>query len=715
MTGSDEPRDTPSRELATVHHLPARRDGDVIDGELVTAAAYADIQRRRALERWRAYRRDVVTVTRVTRTVVTHDHAKTAARAVTRHALHVVTGAGVIAQRVWEARTNSRYERVMRAAETLGDWDRLEKWEALGEQARERRHKRTMAWLQAPIDLLRAVVIAGLAATVVLLALGALLYAGTGDPADVLAPIRAVITLVTWVAWAVTIAWGPFILALPWLLVLALWHIGRKADRTPQWCAPAKTRRDSERITPSKVVTAFRDLGIPTLRKAITDMGDAGAGMLSPIRIAGCGVEVDVTLPPGVTTLEVMSRRRKLAENLDRHEHEVFPTVAPSPRTVRVWAADAGALDEPIGPSPLVLDADYRADYQRGAAPWGQNLRGDALPVSVYQRHLLMIGLSNQGKTKGMRALALWLALDPRPELRIADLKGAGDWAMFDGVATGLIEGPSDDHVIAATEMLEDGVREMDRRLSDGGPWEPLILIVDECQQAYMCPAKDEAGRPYGGGKSTSRYLTAVRKIQNQGRAVDVLLWQGAQNPTNQNLPVLAREGAHLRICTAVGTEEQSRMALGDKAVDGGAAPHLLRAGLDKGTVVVAGDGAPLADGESSVTARTHYIDDAAAEEIAARAKALRGPVRRRVVVEEERDLLADVLEALGGDDMANAADMPARLRVLAPGYRGYRHMHGEGLAALLRAEGIKVTDLKGYLKVRADRVRAVLDEREGG
>ena len=35
---------------------------------------------------------------------------------------------------------------------------------------------------------------------------------------------------------------------------------------------------------------------------------------------------------------------------------------------------------------------------------------------------------------------------------------------MFDGLATVLIQGPTDDHVIEATEMLEGAVEEMNRR-----------------------------------------------------------------------------------------------------------------------------------------------------------------------------------------------------------------------------------------------------------
>ncbi|GGJ19037.1 hypothetical protein GCM10010121_032420 [Streptomyces brasiliensis] len=46
-------------------------------------------------------------------------------------------------------------------------------------------------------------------------------------------------------------------------------------------------------------VKALRDLGVPALRGAIKEMGEAGASTLGPIRIAECGVEVDVDLSSG--------------------------------------------------------------------------------------------------------------------------------------------------------------------------------------------------------------------------------------------------------------------------------------------------------------------------------------------------------------------------------------------------------------------------------
>ena len=107
---------------------------------------------------------------------------------------------------------------------------------------------------------------------------------------------------------------------------------------------------------------------------------------------------------------------------------------------------------------------------------------------------------------------------------------------MFDGLATILIQGPTDEHVIQVTEMVEGAVDEMNRRIQapPGTVFPPLIVLVDEAQVAFMCPAKDEDKRPYGGSKANSRYFMAVRKIHNQGRAVNVLMWQGTQDPTER-------------------------------------------------------------------------------------------------------------------------------------------------------------------------------------
>jgi S-DNA-T family DNA segregation ATPase FtsK/SpoIIIE len=653
---------------------------------------------------------------RAVKTAAKHERTRTAARAFVRHNLYVVGGARIVARRTWDGRTAARYERMLRAAEAAGNYEVAAEWEERGQRFRDARHRRRMDLLTSPVDAAKGALVGTGMGIGGLVGLGVVLAIANQDFTDVITPLMAVIEFIRLLISIVTIVWGPLVTLGPLLALLGLWAVGRHRQAAPQWALPANVRSgEGEPITPSIVVKALRDLGVPALRNAIKEMGDAGAAMLGPITIAGCGVEVDVTLPSGVSTIEVQNKRRKLAENLTRHEHEVFITIPQAARTVRLWIADSGALDEPIGPSPLTTDETLRADYKSGRAPWGQDLRGDAAALSLYQRHLLITGLSNQGKTAALRALALWLVLDRTVEFRIADLKGAGDWAMFDGLATVLIQGPTDDHVIEATEMLEGGVREMERRLQapPGTAFPPLILLVDEAQVAFMCPVVDGEKRPYGGSKATSRYFMAARKIHNQGRAVNVLLWQGTQDPTDQNLPKLVREGAHTRASLALGTESQARMALGDKAVDGGAAPNLLRPGLDKGTVVVASDGIPIPAGQASVTVRTHYIDTDTAAEIADRAKALRDGVTTLQVIErdQERDPLADIADVLGDASRVLTQDVLKRLAALDGD--AYGKWSFIDLKRVLEGTGAEPYKSDGRMVVGRDRVHRALDDRD--
>lgn len=666
----------------------------------------------------------------IVRKTLAHPHTRTAARQVA----YVAQGAVITARQRRDARSTARHERMMRAAEAVGDHATALEWEARAVAHRAARHARRMALLHAPVHAAKSATYAASTAAGVLLVIGVCLAAATRDPREVAVPVMDAADVVRFAITLATVLWAPAVLTAMFAGLMTLWSTGRKRADVPRWLAPAGQAADDggAPITPSALVVALRDLGIPELRKAIRAMGDSGASMLGLIRIAGCGVEVDVTLPSGVTTEEIQNRRRKLAENLGRHEHELFIAIPPAARTVRLWIADSGALDEPIGPSPLVTDIALTADMYTGRVPWGQDLRGDAALIPLLQRHLLITGLSNQGKTAALRALALWAVLDRTVEMRIADLKGVGDWRPFDGLATVLIQGPTDEHVIAATEMVEAGVEEMERRLvalersgapdgvtrdmarKPGSGFHPLILVVDEAQQAFMCPAIGPERRPYGGKKATSRYFMATRKIHNQGRAVNVVLWQGTQDPTDENLPKLVREGAHIRASLALGTESQARMALGDKAVDGGAAPHKLRAGLDKGTLVVAGDGAPLPAGTSAITIRTHYISGKDAIAIAERAKAMRSPDARAGDAEaSERDVLLDVDIVLGAEEtLVKSSTVVKRLRLVDPEF--YAEWTSNRLTVALEPHAVvprKTVD--GTMHVDHAEVRAAIDARD--
>ncbi|MGW1617745.1 ATP-binding protein [Streptomyces sp. NPDC002172] len=618
---------------------------------------------------------------RIAKAALADDRVRTTGRLAVRHASYVTGGGRIVGRRIWDSRSASRYERMIRAAEAAGLMEEVKEWEQRAQVFRAARHRRRMDLIRMMMYAPKAIGYTTATGAGVLLALGILLAWANHDVRDVLTPIETVVDLVRWCAFIGGIVWHPALFAAPWIGLAAVWAVGRHQHTAPQWALPVRDRDMGGPITPSIVVVAFRDLGIPALRKAIEGMGDVGAAMLSGIRIAGCGVEVDVTLPSGVSTEEIQNRRRKLAENLNRHEHEVFISIPPAARTVRLWIADSGALDEPIGASPLMLTEDIQADYYTGAAPWGQNLRGDLVDLSVFQRHILLTGLSNQGKTASLRALALWLMFDESVDFYIADLKGVGDWRGFLGLAQVLIQGPTDDHVAQATDMVEWGVDEMQKRIAlleesgatDGVTREmarsdprfrPVVLIVDEAQVAYGCGAKSPDGRPYGGSKATSRYFQAVKKIHDQGRAVNVTIWEGTQDPTDENLPKRSREGNHIRGSLVLGTESQAKMALGEAPVEAGAAPHKLRRDLDRGTLVVAG-GVKMEPGQVSVTVRTYFISGTDAVTLTDRAKERRHGVATVEALDVERpvDYLTDICSVLGQENRVRTQEVLYRLR----------------------------------------------------
>ncbi|MFJ3811549.1 FtsK/SpoIIIE domain-containing protein [Streptomyces sp. NPDC090073] len=666
---------------------------------------------------------------RIARAALQDDRVRTAGRLAVRHGSYVLGGTRVVGRRVWDGRTASRYQRMIRAAEAAGLMDEVKEWEQREQSYRAARHKRRMDLLQLAIHAPKAVAYGATGGAGVLLMIGILLAWAEHDIRAVASPFETVADLVGWVSFLAGVVWGPGLAIAPWLGLAAVWAVGQHRHTAPQWALPVRARDLGGPITPSVVVTAFRDLGISALRKAIEGMGDVGAAMLGVIRPAGCGVEVDVHLPSGVSTEEIQNRRRKLAENLNRHEHEVFVTIPPQPRTVRLWIADSGALDEPIGPSPLLAEEDASADYYTGSAPWGQNLRGDAVGVSVFQRHILLTGLSNQGKTASLRALALWLAFDVIVDFYIADLKGVGDWRAFDGLAKVLIQGPTDTHVGQAVDMVEWGVEEMQKRIAlleesgatDGVTREmartdprfrPVVLIVDEAQVAYGCGAKGPDGRPYGGAKATSRYFRAVKMIHDQGRAVNVTIWEGTQDPTDENLPKRSREGNHIRGSLVLGTESQAKMALGEAPVDAGAAPHKLRRGHDRGVLVVAGEGIPLETGQSSVTVRTHFISGEDALTLTARAKARREAVAtvHKLEVVQPTDHLADLAAVVGQEKRVRTTEVLHRLK--ARNHAVYEHWTGGRLKALLAEYGEQPGTLDGYPVVKLESVERALEQR---
>lgn len=710
------PQPEPYAEPEPVHDQDEQPSvSTVVDTEPEAAAEDTSEQRRRLRERMHA--------------AATHRHTKFTAR----QATYLLVGIHRAAQTAHEKRTGAYYDKAIRGYHAAGDHANALIWDERRSIFLKERHERRMARIHSAHRRALALGIGAGLTVGGLFAIGVALAIANKDGHDVFGPLRGLVDTIRWCVGAFDVLWLPGLLALSARALIRAWQLGRAKAELPLWMMSAAQieAHGGDPITPSILVTALRDLGLSELRKAIKAMPDAGAAMLGPIRGAGCGIEVDVHLPSGVSTVEIQAKRQKLAENVGRHKHELFITIPPAPRTVRLWIADSGALDQPIGPSPLVTDKTMKADYRTGRAPWGQSLRGDRSTVSLFQRHILVAGISNQGKTASLRALILWLALDRRVRLWIADLKGVGDWSMFKGIAEVLIEGPADAQVMAATHMVEAGVVEMEKRtdlmreLTEKG-WSqekiladprfaPLVVIVDEAQKAYGSSAQGEDGRPYGGVKNTSRYFQAVKALHDQGRALNVTTAEGVQDPTDQNLPKRTREGNHIRASLAVGTQAQGAMALGENAVNAGAAPHELRQGADKGTLVVAGDivAYDMPAGQVYTTIRTFYVGPEDAAAVADRARMLRkGGVETKdgAAPPETRDILEDLVDVMAGEARVRTEEIVHRLKVLAPGF--YEKWTTVELTAALRGTGAEPYK-SGTMHVSLSRVLEAIEARE--
>ena len=195
----------------------ATDDGAAASKEVVLRAP--TLPARRAPDWLRRARRPIVVeAVAVVGRAATHQRTRDAARWLVRNTvLYIATGAFVLGRRWWEARTNARYERLMRAAEAAGDYERLTDWEQRAEQARERRHRRRMDWVIAPLDLARAAAVMVLSGIGFLLGLGAVLAIAHRDAAWLLTPLQKVVDGVAWAVWLLGVIWLPVTVALPWL------------------------------------------------------------------------------------------------------------------------------------------------------------------------------------------------------------------------------------------------------------------------------------------------------------------------------------------------------------------------------------------------------------------------------------------------------------------------------------------------------------------
>ncbi|MCO1657364.1 cell division protein FtsK [Pseudonocardia humida] len=658
----------------------------------------------------------------VARRAVAHERTVTSVRWLARNlVLYVLAGARILVRRLWEARTNSRYERLMRSAETVGDYERLTEWEARAEQARERRHRRRMEWLLAPVAVVHAVVVTIVTTAGLLLGLGAVLAIGYADFSWLLAPLRTAVDLIAWVVWLLGVVWLPVVLAVPWVVLAGLWEVGRRSGAVPAWAAPGGSRvHETVIVTPGGIATALAHLGIPALNRAVKE-GWQVEFATPPVRVNRRGYQSTFSLPMGVTPEMIADKRDVLARNLVRAPLEVWPTAAERAGYVDLWVADQGSTEKPAPPYPLLHEGT--ADLFAGI-PLGVSQRGDVIAPPLPGGNVAFGGVMGQGKSNAARVVMAGAALDPLAELWVFVFANNGDFDAYRPRLARYHRGVDDATVVAALESLRAlyeevgrrearlaalGAKKVTRPLAEKHPdLRPVVALFSECHELF------------GHGEHGKEAADLAVQTMRRARKTAISLAFDTQSSRADAIPPKIVELVKINACFAVKSWRSNDGFLGDGSFQAGIRATELRMGKDVGTSVLTG-----ATDERFEIVKWFYIEvdddtgyDAAADIIARAMSAVHPAVKAQTGAAEQDDESRDLLDDLGsvlGNERVPAADVPALLRDLAPNWLPYRRLNGMRLRQVLEKQyGIKVPSTGNRYPIDPAAVRSRLAERDG-
>ncbi len=662
-------------------------------------------------------------VVRVVQAAARHDRAQAAARNVA----YVGLGAGVVARRLWESRTTARYERYLRAAEKSGDLETALEWETRMAAFRRERHQRRMDLITLPGRIVKALPRAAAAVLGILAGIGFLLAIATRNPAEIATPILVTAHVIELVAVVLSVAWGPILLALPWIALVTLWWAGRAHARTSAtgWLAARRQDEDAGAVvTADTIVLALQNLPIAPLKRAFKD-GRVPVFDQSPVR-DGRGYSAVFRLPLGVTAEMVADQRPVLARNVHRAEVEVWPSDAEKAGhgpagSVALWIADSGVLSRPAPEYPLLHEGT--ADVFTGV-PAGISPRGDTLTVPVVGNNMVAGGQMGQGKSNACRVVMLGCALDPLAELDVFVFANNGDFDAYRPRLAVYVKGLEDDAIAAAITRLHELYGEVARRegrLAELGAKKvtrglamahedlrPIVALFSECHELFGHPDLGELA------------AELATKTAKRARKTAITLIFDTQSSRKEAIPPKLVELVSVNVCFYVKSWRSNDGFLGDGSFAAGIRATELRPGRDRGTSVTTG----ISDAQFELL-RWYFVkvdDDTGfdeAEAVIARAVASVAPgtlieATAPVAAIEVRDLLDDLDEVLG-HERVRLADLPALLRDLAPARGPYRALTGVQLREQMEDAGVRTTNVGNVPRLDPADLRRVLAARSDG
>ncbi|SEF30158.1 DNA segregation ATPase FtsK/SpoIIIE, S-DNA-T family [Amycolatopsis pretoriensis] len=702
-------------ELATVHPLPIRTEqGEAIEGELISEEEYQRLtsQKARAIARYAGYRHDVVVAARTARKVVKHDRTK----ATFRHCVAYPTaGAKVVVNRWRDTHGANRYERQMRAAEAAGDQEMLRYWQEADVAEKQRRHARTMDWLRAPGQWIKAAVIGSVGVSGFLLVLGIIMAINDGEAGEILTPITGVFDAVAFVLWFLT-TYGVFLLVGGTALGVGyLYQQGRTHGNMPTWLAPPVEGDAMDELPDENtILNALKNLNIPGFTRAVKE--GWRIKFITPPHVDGKGWRAQVALPPACPVEEIVKRKTTLAHNLVRYPREVWPT-EPQPSVLDLWVAKPGALSGPVDPWPLLTDLDTATiDYFTGV-PVAVTLKGDVVRGRLFEANYAFGGMMGSGKSTMAINLVLGAMLDPLAEIDVVVMAENTDYNPMRPRLRSLTTGAGDDTVEACLNLLYELYddlsvrgkalqqhatdRSVTRALAEkDGRLRPRVVVIDECQNLFM-------------GKDGKKAIEVASKLMSTARKYAITLIFLTPEPSKDALPRKITSVASNKACFAIGDQMANDAVLGTGSYKAGISAVGLTPKTDEGPGDV---GTCMARGFTAQPGllRSFYVSPKDAHAVTKRAMALREqtalPAAAPAAPAAPVDHLADIAAVLGTEPRMRTQEV---LQGLTEHDRGT--YTGWTFGDLQRAlpESAKPYKSAGVMQVSAARVRDAIAERD--
>ncbi len=367
-------------------------------------------------------------------------------------------------------------------------------------------------------------------------------------------------------AWTLLPGWLVFLGAAG--VVVTLGKVGTPADKPV--ISPAVVPTRVQQLRSEHVVRALKALGIAALSGK-----DAALTFPSPITRDGPGWRAEVDLPYGVTAVDVVEKRDRLASGLRRPLGCCWPEPVHDEHAGRLvlWVGD-----EPLNkmrPQVWPLLSGGAFDLF-DAVPFVIDQRGRPVAVPLVFANVLIGAMPRMGKTFALRLLALAAALDPYARLRVFELKGTGDLGMCERVAHRYASGAGTEALEACMDSLRELYADLEVRAKtitriakqrpadcpenkvtrtlcrESGLGLGLeVLIIDECQELFSNKdLRDEAERLAEG-------------IIKRGPALGVILLLATQRPDAKSLPKSISDNIGIRFCLRVMGQEPNDMVLG--------------------------------------------------------------------------------------------------------------------------------------------------------